>query len=53
MGLKLRKGSIGDILLVGKLIENFMTENNVSLDEVNEKVIQERYDVIMDKIKNN
>lgn len=53
MGLKLRNNSIGDIILLENIIRNYMTENNVEICHVDEKIIQERYDEIMDKISKN
>lgn len=47
MGLLVRM-SIADILLVEALITKYMHENNIkNIDDVDEKVIQQRYDEIM------
>lgn len=48
-GLMIRM-SIGSILLVEKLITNYMKENNITdINLVDEKVIQKKYDEIMKK----
>lgn len=42
--------SITDILLVEKLIDNYMKENNIkNIDDIDEKVIQQTYDEMMKK----
>jgi len=42
--------SIADIFLVEELINTHMKENNIkNIDDIDEKVIQKKYDLIMEK----
>lgn len=41
---------IADILLVEKLVDKHMKENNITnIDDIDEKAIQEQYDEILNK----
>ncbi len=42
--------SITDVLLMGKLISNYMRDNNITnINDIDEKQMQKTYDEIMEK----
>lgn len=51
MGIILKRDSVMDILLLAEIIKEEMKNKNISLEKVDENIVQEKYDSLTESLE--